>query len=734
MSDRKTAEKVYAAWLGKVIGVIYGAPVEGWTYEQIRDAYGDLTTRSDLYYLAPMEKLFGADDDTSMPSVMLQTLLDEVVRGRRSFTALELGKGWLNYIPEDHGVIWRGGYGTSTEHTAFQNLLAGIAAPLSGSAELNGRVVAQQIGGQIFSDIWGLLFPNDPGRAALWADMASSVSHDLDGRIGGRFIAAMVSAAFGARTIDQVVKVALASLPQDAHYTQVMRDIQRFWSEHPDDWVAARQYIAANYGYDRYAGVCHIIPNAAIVVMALLYGRGDFDRSIRIANAAGWDTDCNAGNVGAIVGALVGVHGIPAGWREPLEDRFVGSSVLGARNSWTIPAFSRLVMRVGQELSGAREPDSATSVQDSASLVASATQHLSFDFPGSTEGVKVDDRVDNAAIHVEQSDEYAYAGNGSLRVVLKDLRPSNPGRIVYRTLLRPVDFYRPRYDPAFSPVLYAGQTARAMVLIPADQATTVPVVASAGFFVRTLAPAPGTRAGADHFGSFTKLIPGVWTSLEWTIPVVQGMITEIGIEFRVEQNNTTYSGPVYVDEFRWHGPARLSLDFADAVPAFGAIAGWTYAKGHWRLEDNAYVGSCADYGETYTGSPEWTDLDVEACLTPERGPWHLVLARVQGCRRSYGAGLGPDGRLVIVKNLDGRWEVAASSPYAWRTGISYRIGVTVRGTRVEVRAQQEGDSPHSQVLSWEDMSNEPLTHGCVGLSVREGSRLACTSLEVRTTT
>ena len=34
------AERVYAGWLGKCIGVRFGAPLEGWTYEEIRDNSG----------------------------------------------------------------------------------------------------------------------------------------------------------------------------------------------------------------------------------------------------------------------------------------------------------------------------------------------------------------------------------------------------------------------------------------------------------------------------------------------------------------------------------------------------------------------------------------------------------------------------------------------------------------------------------------------------------------------
>ena len=30
-------EKVYAGWLGNIIGIRLGEPIEGWTYQRIRD-------------------------------------------------------------------------------------------------------------------------------------------------------------------------------------------------------------------------------------------------------------------------------------------------------------------------------------------------------------------------------------------------------------------------------------------------------------------------------------------------------------------------------------------------------------------------------------------------------------------------------------------------------------------------------------------------------------------------
>src|SRR5690606_10197545 len=147
---------VYAGWLGKCIGVRFGAPLENWTYEEIADNLGELSG----YVQEDSGKIFKPDDDTALPMIIIHAL-EEYGAG---VTAEQLGETWLNYLGDQHGTLWWGGYGVSTEHTAYLNLAAGIPAPRSGSILQNGAAVAEQIGGQIFSDIWGLVCPNNPSR------------------------------------------------------------------------------------------------------------------------------------------------------------------------------------------------------------------------------------------------------------------------------------------------------------------------------------------------------------------------------------------------------------------------------------------------------------------------------------------------------------------------------------------------------------------------------------------
>ena len=251
-----------------------------------------------------------------------------------NITSEQIADTLLNYAPDHHGFFWWGPYGVSTECTAYTNLKAGAHPPLSGSAELNGPTIAEQIGGQIFIDGWGLVAPAEEQLAARLAERAACVTHGGNGVYGGMFIAAAVSAAFDAKDIYETLQRALAVIPQDCTYARMVRDIWRFWEEHPDNWRDCLWYIRDNYWQDKFPGNCHIMPNSAMMMLSMLYGKGSFSDTINICNMCGWDTDCNVANVGTILAVLGGLDGIEWKWREPIGDFIAFSSVSSISTTW----------------------------------------------------------------------------------------------------------------------------------------------------------------------------------------------------------------------------------------------------------------------------------------------------------------------------------------------------------------------------------------------------------------
>jgi ADP-ribosylglycohydrolase len=665
--------RVYAGWLGKCIGVRFGAPLEGWTYQEIKDTLGEVTDFLPL----PPGKLFKPDDDTALPMLLIQALVDY----GPAVTAVQLGETWLNYLADQRSTLWWGGYGISTEHTAYLNLASGVPAPLSGSIAMNGADVAEQIGGQIFSDIWGLVAPNNPELAADYAAKAASVSHDGSGIYGGQFVAGLVSAAFSERDPRKLIEIGLSLLPADSEYIRIVKAVLDFHQQHPNDWHAAYPFIHANFGYDRYPGEVHIIPNAGIIVMALLYSNGDFSRAIQIANMGGWDTDCNVGNVGAIMGVAVGLDGIANSWREPMNDILITAGLIGSRNLWTIPACADLFCHLGRHIA-----DETTEMPP----------RYHFRYPGSTQGFQTSGVKGRIMLVAED--------NGRLRATVRKLNKKGEARLFVKTSIRPDELSANYYGASFSPQIYPGQTMRARLFLPDD----APDQLRAGLFVHD------DNSQQNHQATTQPLTPGQWHELSFQIPVLHNaLLSEAGLVFR--NLGAPWTGNIFLEWLDWDGTPSFSNDFALERPEYGAISQWTFLRGWWRLEDGNYHGSGAGVNESYTGAMDWQDYELTVRLRPLLGQHHLILARVQGARRSYAAGLGPDGQLVLYKN-EGGYRAVKSAPCPWQHGQSYDLTLRAQGNQLTAAI---GDTQ----LAWTDDDTPHLT-GQIGLANFAGCHTA----------
>ena len=319
------SERAYAAVLGKLIGVYLGRPFEGWTYKRIMRELGPI---EDYVHERLNCPLVVTDDDVAGTFTFIRALEDHGTRP--DLTSREIGETWLNYLVERRSILWWGGNGNSTEHTAWLNLKRGIAAPASGSAAVNGQAVAEQIGAQIFIDGWAIVAAGNPALAARLAEQAAKVSHDGAAVDAAKLWAAMEAEAFMSRDVERLIEVGLAQVSPDARIARLVADV-RDWRKRYPDWRETREAIEARYGYDKHPGHCHVIPNHALMIMALLYAPDDFALAQTIVCTSGWDTDCNAGNVGCLMGAMLGLEGIDARgkWRGPLADRMLISSADG---------------------------------------------------------------------------------------------------------------------------------------------------------------------------------------------------------------------------------------------------------------------------------------------------------------------------------------------------------------------------------------------------------------------
>ncbi len=333
LSEAALEDRWLGAWLGRCAGCTLGKPVEGWTREQIRgylELAGEYPLRDYMPLLDPLpagyqlhpsyiESVRGRiqgmsrDDDTDYTILGLY-ILDQF---GPKFTTQNVADTWLTGLP--YQMVY------TAERVAYRNLVNDVAPPQSASFRNPFR---EWIGAQIRADGFGYAAAGLPEVAAELAFRDAALSHVKNGIYGEMFVAAMLAAAFATDDVRQVIAIGLSEIPARSRLAEALRQVVT-WSERYNTWEGAWEEVKR--AFDSYFWV-HTINNAALVLLGLLYGRGDLEQSIAIAVMGGWDTDCNGATVGSIVGAMRGAKALPEKWIGPLNDH-IRSCVIGYDNS-----------------------------------------------------------------------------------------------------------------------------------------------------------------------------------------------------------------------------------------------------------------------------------------------------------------------------------------------------------------------------------------------------------------
>lgn len=644
----KMLERIYSGFIGMNVGIRLGAPVEpvAWDFQRIAQLCGDIRGYVRDY------KNFAADDDVNGPVYFLRGLLDNGVHNE--LTPRAVGEAWLNYARDGIGLYWWGGQGVSTEHTAYNNLKKGIPAPQSGSIEQNGIILAEQIGGQIFIDTWGLICLGDPHKAAQLATTAASVSHDGNGLYGAAFMAAGIAAAYTARSIDEILDAGMAEIPADSTYAAVVNAVRGFHKEHPDDWRACMQFLIDNWGYDKYGGVCHIIPNAGVCVLAMLYGTGNFSRTIEIATMCGWDTDCNAGNIGTILGVYCGLEGIPAHYRDPMNDFVVLSGISGYLNNLDVPTYCKFLYQLSLALYG-KEADPEAALPRGGELL------FDFKLPGSTHGLRLSNSLRFAKHPVE----------GGLQLIVDRILPADNCDVYYKPFYRRDDFDDERYKPVFSPTVYSGQTFHASMVPHFFQPGEV--------YVR---PYVLTAVRKERFdGKLQWLKDGEKLELEFRIPDTCGdCIAELGFHIEAAPDTTSRVFAVLDQlEMSVNGKPEYHVATALCKEEFLQQTPFALNRGIWHTDGGVLKCAAKEPAQAYTGNYYATDVRLASDMEAAKGT--CMMARAAGARRYLAAGFLKNGKVGLRVHEAGEYRDYLAS-FPWENGRSYHAELKVEGNTV----------------------------------------------------
>ncbi len=285
--------KIYGCWMGKSIGGTLGMPFEGST--ELRDITG---------YTNPSGEP-APNDDLDLQLVWLKAVQEH---GAQKVDNRLLGEYWLSYIPaqwNEYGIC-KG------------NMRAGLEPPISG--EYHNEQWKHSNGAWIRTEIWACLAPGCPDIAIKYAYADGSVDHGSgEGTYAAIFMAAIQSAAFVENDYNKLIEIGLSKIPADCRVARGVKIVLDAYAK-GKTWKEARELVVED---SKDLGWFQAPGNIAFTIIGMVYGEGDFGRSICIATGCGDDTDCTAGTLAATMGIILGRDGIPVEWVEPIGERII---------------------------------------------------------------------------------------------------------------------------------------------------------------------------------------------------------------------------------------------------------------------------------------------------------------------------------------------------------------------------------------------------------------------------
>jgi hypothetical protein len=299
MSVAELRNRIKGGWAGQMIGVTIGAPTEFRSLGKV--------IQGDLPAWSPEKVADALDQDDLYVDMTLAKVLD--IKGL-SATTEDFGA----MFKEAQYPLWHANL------AARRNLRRGVPAALAGSPRYNAH--ANDIDFQIESDFIGLMSPGLYRASNDIAVRAGRVMNSGDGLYGGLFISCMYAAAFFEKDVRLIVETGVRCIPPQSPYAQLVQDVLAWHKQYPSDWQKTWQLIYDKWDKNDPCPEGALLPfnidaklNGAYVALGVLYGGGDFAKTIDVATRAGQDSDCNPSSAAGIVGVILGYDGIPEYYR-----------------------------------------------------------------------------------------------------------------------------------------------------------------------------------------------------------------------------------------------------------------------------------------------------------------------------------------------------------------------------------------------------------------------------------
>ncbi len=292
-------DKMKAGWIGQMAGVGWGGPTEfKWK--------GEIIPEDKIPQWKPEMINQFHQDDIYVEMTFLRTLelygMDVSIR-----------QAGIDFANSGY-PLWH------ANRAGRDNLRGGIAPPDSGHPQFNKH--ADDIDYQIEADYAGLIAPGLPNVAIELGEKFGRLMNYGDGLYGGQFVGGMYAEAFFETDIVKIIEAGLKCVPEGSQYYECIKDVLTWYRQYPDDWQQTWKLIEAKYqdntDYRKFScggptsdfNIDAKI-NGAYIVMGMLYGEGDLDKTIVISTRCGQDSDCNPANSGGILFTTIGFKNLP---------------------------------------------------------------------------------------------------------------------------------------------------------------------------------------------------------------------------------------------------------------------------------------------------------------------------------------------------------------------------------------------------------------------------------------
>lgn len=755
-----TIAKIYGSVLGKIIGVRAGNPLEFledkkhvFTSGELQEKYPYIETYIDKY------REVYADDDTN-GFVFFAKIFDEI-ENLSELTPEVVARVILNYAAENRGFFW---WDHSTESKAFHNLVKGVPPEKSGDYDHIGSSI-DTVGGQIFYDAVGIILGGKPEEAARCARLIASVMHNGEGAIGGAFISACISAAFNEDNAEKIINTALSFIPAQSKYAKMVRNILDFYHKVPYKWTACQHYIEENYiGYNAWDFGSHI-------VMALLYGNGNFSYSMEICLQSGGDTDCNCGNLGAILGAMLGHKKISyKNWIKPMNDVLYCSSAVPYENEVSITQLTAYMVKLFAKFNGYSIPDYIKKASELSNFsFAFRYSYQNFHILMWRNGDKRDDLVNDKNMWVSSNEVKAPSGSPYTLKIWADSVRKNDCIKIYRWF-NTGHFDNTKYEPTSCTKIYPGQKISVNVI---TRYNTAGMKARISVYSKI--------EDKNVYSEYITLKRGKWQKLEFTIPESYSSISRnafgfeqqyemhsfydcLNIELLMTENSyydNGYDGiDLYIDTLEITGTPHYCVNadytgnitdnsgYYTIMQNFTVCYGEAYSGVYYNKEED-----CFPYMQFYSGYPDsrleqghWQkiahDKNFALALTgsyinnctvfcdmsvlPDKKSYKnyknnasLIVFGAKGAADYYAAGFY-NGKIAILKSdAVGKFTELASSDYEYDFTKRYNFRVYLKNGNISFVVQQtdcHGGMDECTLKNISYKTNPDDLKGCIGFA------------------